>query len=188
MKNGLKVLIIADAFADLSLAMIGPIYAIFVAQIGGDILDVGWAFFTFTFTSGVVLYLMGKWEDRIKHKEKLVIIGYAVLSVGAGLYLFVDSKLTLFITQTVLGFGLALVSPAFDALYSHFIKSNKEASEWGLWEAMGYIVSAFGALLGAYAVKFYGFKIFFIIMFAISLVGTMASLFLLKGEEYLNRE
>jgi len=41
MRNGLKILIIADAWANLALGMIGPIYAIFVGQIGGDILDVG---------------------------------------------------------------------------------------------------------------------------------------------------
>ena len=71
MQNGLKILIVADAFANLALGMLGPIYAIFVGEIGGDILDVGWAYFTFTFTSGVVLYLISKWEDRVLHKEKL---------------------------------------------------------------------------------------------------------------------
>ena len=63
MKKGLKFLVLSDSWATLALGMIGPIYAIFVEQIGGDILDASWAYFAFTMTSGVVnvfVKLLGK--------------------------------------------------------------------------------------------------------------------------------
>ena len=63
MKKGLKFLVLSDAWATLALGMIGPIYAIFVEQIGGDILDASWAYFAFTMTTGVVnvfVKLLGK--------------------------------------------------------------------------------------------------------------------------------
>lgn len=39
MKKGIKVLLISDAWINLAVGMIGPIYAIFVDEIGGGILD-----------------------------------------------------------------------------------------------------------------------------------------------------
>jgi len=53
MKRGLRFLLIADAWVNLALGMIGPIYAIFVEQIGGDILDASWAYFTYMLTAGI---------------------------------------------------------------------------------------------------------------------------------------
>lgn len=186
MRNGLKILIISDAWANLALGMIGPIYAIFVGEIGGDILDVGWAYFTFTFTSGVILYLISMWENKVLHKEKLVVLGYSINSLGCFLYFFTDTQIMLLITQAILGVGVALVSPAFDALYSHFVKTKEEASDWGAWEAMGYMVAAIAAVLGSLIVENYGFRYLFILMFIASLLGTIASLLLFKDERYLS--
>lgn len=78
MKRGIKFLLLSDTWVTLALGMIGPIYAIFVEDIGGDILDASWAYFAFMITSGVVMYLISHWEDRVKHKEKLVTLGYCL--------------------------------------------------------------------------------------------------------------
>lgn len=186
MRNGLKILIAADAFGTLALGMIGPIYAIFVAQIGGDILDVGWAYFFFTFTSGVVLYLISRWENKVAHKEKLVVIGYLLNALGCFLYLFTDTQAMLLMVQVISGIGVAVVSPAFDTIYSHFVNSEKEASEWGAWEAMGYFVAALGAIAGSMIANRFGFDSLFIFMTVAALMGAIISFLLFKGEGYLS--
>lgn len=84
-----------------------------------------------------MLYLISTWEDKVRYKERLVVIGYGVSTLGCFLYLFTITQLMLLITQVVLGVGVALVSPAFDALYAHFVKTKEEALDWGAWEAMG---------------------------------------------------
>ena len=89
MKRGLKLLVLTDAWATLALGMLGPIYAIFVENIGGDILDASWAFFAFTFTSGIVMYLLSFLENKIKHKEKLILFSYALIAIGCLGYYFV---------------------------------------------------------------------------------------------------
>lgn len=185
MKNGLKILIAADAFATLALGMIGPIYAIFVENIGGDILDVGWAYFVFTFTSGAVLYLISTWENKIKHKEKLVVLGYLINALGCFLYFFVDTQMALLVVQVVLGIGVAVVSPAFDSIYSHFVTSEKEASDWGAWEAMGYFVAAIGAVAGSMIANTFGFGALFLVMSAAALVGAGISFLLFRRSDYL---
>lgn len=55
MKRGLRFLLIADTWATLAIGMLGPIYAIFVEEIGGDLLDASWAYFAFMITSGILM-------------------------------------------------------------------------------------------------------------------------------------
>ncbi len=186
MRKGLKFLLIADAFASLALGMVGPIYAIFVEEIGGDILDASSAFFVFMLTSGIVMYLISRWEDKVKHKERLVTLGYALTALGAFSYIFVYNQATLLATQVILGLSMAFLSPAYDALYSHYVRKDEETSEWGTWEAMGYIVGAFAALLGGYIASGFGFKSLFFLMFVFSLAGTFVSLNLFRDPKYLN--
>jgi MFS family permease len=186
MKNGLKILILADAWASLALGMIGPIYAIFIEKIGGDILDVGWAYFVFTITSGLVLYIISQWENKIVYKERLIVLGYAINTLGCLLYFFTNSQQSLLIVQIVLGIGIAIVTPAFDSMYSHFVNLEKEASDWGAWEAMGYVVAGIASLIGSFIVHKFGFRVLFLLMSFASLIATVFSIFLFRTRDYLN--
>jgi len=171
----------------LSLGMLGPIYAIFVQDIGGDILDASWAYFAFMITTGVILYLISKWEDKVKHKEKLITIGYSLTSLGVLSYVFVNNQTTLIITQIILGVAEAILLPAFDATYSSYLDKNEEASNWGAWESMWYIVTAFSCVIGGYiASSKLGFRGLFIIMFILSLFSVVTSLNMFKKKKYLN--
>lgn len=171
MKRTLRILLFADVWATLAVGMIGPIYAIFVQEIGGDVLDASWAYFAFMITSGVVMYLISHWEDHVKHKERLVLLGYGLSSLGLFSYIFVESQWHLIVTQCILGLAEAVLVPSYDALYSRSLTKNAEASEWGDWEAMRYLVTAVAALAGGYIADAFGFRILFIVMFAISLIS-----------------
>lgn len=182
----MKFLLIADAWANLGIGMIGPIWTIFVEKVGGDILDAGFAYFVFLLTSGVVMYLISKWEDHVKHKEKLIVISYFLFAIGCFSYLFVHDKTTLLIPQVILGVATAILCPVFDAIYSSYIIKKEETSDWGTWEAMAYIVTAFAALLGSYLANEFGFRILFLFMFLASLIAALVSIGLFRNKKYLN--
>ena len=187
MKKGLKFLLVSDALSTFALGMIGPIYAIFIEGIGGDILDASWAYFTFTLTSAITIYLIGKWEDHIMHKEKLVAFGYFLTAIGCLGYVFVSNQMELLMVQVVLGIAVAVLSPAFDALYSHYVVGTHEASDWGTWESMGYAVAAIASVAGGYAVHQFGFKFLFMVMFVAAISGAVMSLYLFRDKKYLHQ-
>lgn len=182
MNKTLKTLLFADSFSILALGMFGPIYAIFVERIGGDILYAGGAYAAFAIASGVLLFVISRWEDHIRHKEKLVVIGYGLGSVGIIGYLFVSAPIHLFFVQVVLGIAGAIGAPAYDAIYSRFLDRGKFASEWGLYESMEYIFTAIAALIGAFIASFFGFDTLFISMFFFSLIGLFISMRLLYNK------
>jgi len=187
MKRGVRILLLTDAWWTLAIGLIGPIYAIFVQEIGGDILDASWAYFAFMISSGVALYAFGKLEDKIRHPELTLTLGYVLLSLGCFSYIFVSTQLMLVITQIILGLGIAIASPIFDAMYGKFVTRKHAASEWGDWEAMGYIVTAVSALIGGYLATLVGFRALFIIMFVISLFSIVTSLWLYKEAAVLKK-
>jgi len=104
-------------------------------------------------TSGLILYLLSRWEDRVKHKKKIVIAGYSIRCIGFLGYYFVFNPLSLFLVQIVLGFGEAFGVPAYDAIYTKYLDRGKEASEWGAWETMNYVSEGLGAITGGLIVS-----------------------------------
>ena len=180
MKKQLKILLGSSALFMLAGGLFGPIYAVFVEGIGGDILTAGIAYSGFAIAAGVLIFFVSRWEDHVKHQEKLVIAGYFLSCLGFLGYLFVKTPFHLLIVQVILGLGEAVSTPAYDGLYSKHLDKGKFASEWGLWDSTAYITAGVAAIAGGWYAKAYGFRSLFGVMFILSLAGLMISLMLLK--------
>lgn len=167
----LRILLITDGLVVFSGAMLGPIYALFVRDIGGDILDTGLAASVFMATAGVVVFLSGRLTDRVKETELIVAAGYAIMGVGFFAYTTVNSVGELLLIQVVIGLGQALCSPAFDALYSKHVSPGKSGSQWGAWESINYFALAFGALAGSAVASIFGFSTLFVVMGCFALMS-----------------
>jgi len=145
-------------------AMLGPIYALFVEKIGGNLLDASITGGIFALAAGITTLAAGRYADKIKHDEKIVAFGYFFMGIGFFLYMFVNSIWFLFAVQVLIGFAEAIYSPAFDLLYTKHVCKTKMGSEWGTWEALNYISLAVGAVIGGIVVTTIGFNAIFIIM------------------------
>jgi MFS family permease len=86
------------------------------------------------------------------------------MGTGFVLYIFTGSMFQLLLVQILIGFGEAIYSPAFDAVYSKQIDGHKSGKQWGAWESMNYFTTAVGAVLGGFIVNLFGFNIMFFIM------------------------
>ena len=184
MQKELRVLLLANGLILLAGGVFGPIYAVFVENIGGDLLTAGTAYSAFALAAGVLIYFLSKWEDHVKHQEKLVIIGYALNSIGCLGYLLIQRPWHLFVVQVILGLGEAISAPAYDGLYSRHLDKGKFVSEWGLWESMQWIVLAIAAALGGFIADTYGFRHLFVLMFLASFLGMCTAIILVKNKKH----
>jgi MFS family permease len=149
--------------------MFAPIQAIFVGQVGGDLLEAGLASSVYALAAAVVVIIAGRWSDNQKYKQKIVATGYLLTGLGCLGYLFVDSVWMLFVVQAWIGMAQACMAPAFDALYADQIGSKrKQSSRWGLWEAENYLAIAAGGALGGIIAQFFSFKALFVAMAVLS--------------------
>ncbi|PIP24842.1 MAG: hypothetical protein COX34_02005 [Candidatus Nealsonbacteria bacterium CG23_combo_of_CG06-09_8_20_14_all_36_12] len=71
MPLALKILLLTDGLFLLAAAMLGPIYAIFVEEIGGDILTAGTSFAIFALVMGTLILIIGRIEDIVLKETEL---------------------------------------------------------------------------------------------------------------------
>jgi len=176
MKKGLIILLACFALFTLAAEVLAPVYAVFVEKIGGDLLTAGGAYAIFMGVTGILIILISKWEDRFKHLEKLVVLGFCIKVVGFTGYVFVSKPVHLFIVQIILGFGEAVSLPAHDGLYSGLLDKGKYASEWGMYDALWYITAAVAGIIGGAIAQYLGFQMLFFFMIVVSLAGLFVSL------------
>lgn len=170
--KALRILLVTNGFVLLAGAMLGPIYALFVEKIGGDLLDASITGGIFALAAGITTLIAGRYADKVKREELIVAAGYALMGIGYILYLFVNSIWFLFAVQILIGFSEAFYSPAFDAVYSKHLIKKKSGREWGAWEAMNYFSIAIGAIVGGLLAKYFGFNTLFVAMAALCFVST----------------
>ncbi len=176
--KALRILLVTNALILLAAAMLGPIYALFVKEIGGDLLDASFAGAIFAFIAGTVSLVSGRFSDQIKNKELIMAFGYAIMGLGFALYVWANSIVAVFLIQVVIGLGEAIYSPAFDAIYSKHLDAHNIGKEWGAWEAINYFTGAIGAIVGGLVVTIFGFGAMFIVMSVFCFFSAMYIYFL----------
>jgi len=180
MTRKLKIILATTSLFALAGEMFGPIYAVFVKEIGGDLLTAGGAYGLFAFSTGLLMFLIAKYEDRVKHQERLIVFSNSIMCIGFLGYLFISKPIHLFIVQIILGVSSAIGSPVYSAVYSRAVDKKRAAFHWGAWESLWYMVAGMAAIIGGYLANLYGFRFIFVIMFVISLIGLFVSLLLLE--------
>jgi len=178
LNKALKVLLATNGLILFAAAMLGPIYALFVEEIGGNLLDASFAVAAFALAAGITTYISGRYADTLREGELIIVLGYLIMSIGFFLYLFVNSIWFLLVVQLLIGFGEAIYSPAFDAVYSRHMSNTFAGRQWSAWEMMNYFVAAAGALIGGYIAWTFGFTSLFVVMGALSLLSAAYIYFL----------
>ncbi len=162
--RALRILLITNGLILIANAMLGPIYALFVEKIGGDLLDASLTVAVFAVAAGLASLVSGHYSDRIKENELIIVLGYILIGIGYLLYMFVSSIWFLFLVMAIIGIGEAIYSPAFDSLYTKHIDNHQAGLEWGAWETMNYFIYGLGAVIGGLLVSIFGFELLFFIM------------------------
>jgi len=171
--RSLRALLVTNGLILFAGGMLGPITAIFVERVGGDILDAGIAGSIFALAAGITSLVSGRFIDALKRSKLVLIIGYLIMSAGFLFYLWVDSVMTLFLAQIIVGLGEALYSPAFDEIYTKHLDKGKTGREWGAWESMNYFTYAIAAAIGGWIASQFGFTPIFIIMSGLALASAI---------------
>ncbi len=162
--RALRVLLLSSWIFLLAGAMMGPIYAIFVEKIGGNLLDASFTGGIFSFVAGITAILSGSITDRLKENELMIVLSYILMGIGFFLYIFVHSIKALFLVQIFTGFSEALYYPALDAVYSKHLSKGNQGKQWGMWEAVDYFAIAVGAWVGGVIASYLGFHVLFLVM------------------------
>lgn len=173
MNRYVKILLYGGNIWYFGEGMLGPLFAVFTERIGGDILDITWAWATYLIVAGVLYMVVGKLSDGKKNKEKLMVIGYTLNAIFTFGFLFVSSTTHLFIVQTGLGIAAALATPTWNALYAKHEDRKHDGYQWGLAGGEAQIFTGIAVVTGGLIVSYFSFKVLFVTMGIIQIIAAI---------------
>ena len=160
--------------------MIGPLYAIFSEKVGGDILDITWAWSAYLVCTGICYILFGRIFNRKKYKVEMMVFGYSLNALLTFGYLLVDNPMKLFMVQVGLGIAEAIGTPLWDTLYASSLHEENDTYAWGLSTGQSQIVSGLAFGLGGLLTYYFSFTVLFIVMGVVQLLAAATASQLLK--------
>ena len=170
MNKGYKILLATSLLSGFADNLIGSFYAVFVQKIGGSILDIGYSITLYSILTGVLIILIGKVSDKINPKT-ITVLGFIIFAVGNFGYLFISKPYQLFILQIIFALGTACLSAPLSALFARYIQKEKAGLQWALDSGGQKIIIGLSVLIGTFIVSNFGFKVLFITMGTIQLIG-----------------
>jgi hypothetical protein len=170
-----KILLLGANIWYFGEGMMGPLFAVFAEKIGGDILDITWAWATYLIITGIFYIITGRLLNNKNYKTKVMVAGYTINAIFTFGYLAVDTPLKLFFIQAGLGIAEAIGTPAWDALYSKNQHEDIDSYAWGLSAGQSQIVTGLAFGLGGVITHFISFEALFITMGSIQIVAAIVT-------------
>jgi len=158
--------------------LVTPILAIFIAgQVEGGSIAVAGLSVTIYLLIGSIFQLpvarfidkkKGEWDDFW-----FLVVGTSLYTVVAFMYVWVKYPWQVYLVEGIHGIGLALSSPAWNAIFTRHLDKNREGVGWSIHNAATGVGAALTAGLGGlFAVQF-GYDSLFIVVGVCSLIGTL---------------
>lgn len=165
-----KILLIASLLANFGDNLVGPFYAVFVEQVGGGILQIGYTASVFSLSAGLLIIVVGRMSDNIS-KEWMTVAGYGLYALGSLGYLVISNPWQLFALQVIFALGTACLAGPLSALFAQYIQADKGGLQWGLQSGGDRFVVGLAVLVGTLVVHFLGFAALFEMMFVMQVTA-----------------
>ena len=177
-----KILLIASSLWYFGEGLFGPLFAIYAEKIGGDLLDITWAWAFYLVTTGIFYFIVGKYFNNSAYKKHVMIVGYALNALLTFCYLFVSNPKELFILQIGLGLAEALSAPIWDSLFASNMEDTENTFHWSLATGHTHFVSGIAIAIGGLIANYISFDALFLTMGIIQVIATIvqAKLLFLK--------
>ena len=178
--RNIKILLLGANLWYLGEGMLGPLFAIFAEKVGGDILDITWAWATFLIMTGLMYIIVGRMIRGKESKAKVMVIGYGLNALFTFAYLFVSSPWQLLVVQGGLGIAEALGTPTWDALFAQHTDKEHDGFAWGFAGGQAQIVTGLAIITGGLIVNYFSFNALFITMGSMQVIATVIQARILK--------
>jgi MFS family permease len=168
----LVLVILWGTFFTFAVELIAPIYAIFVKDISGDILSVGFAYAIYSIVLATLQPFMGKLADKYG-RIKLSILANLINSFGLFGYIFITNIFHIYFLQFLLGVGSSIAAPSQQSMIADVTSKKKRGEEFGYLNMFLGYSGAIAAILAGVIAQFIGFQVVFLIGGFVALFSTI---------------
>jgi MFS family permease len=172
----ISTLIISDLFLFFGLGLLSPIFGVFVLDhIQGSSLEVVGIATSVYWLARVVSVVPVSWLlDRLKGEKDeyyAVLVGTFTMALLPLLYIWADQPAHIYLIELGKGVANSLAVPAWRILFTKFVDRNLIGFEWSFEDVCVGLATALSAYIGAVIADSFGFKILFVMVSFISILG-----------------
>ncbi|MDQ3076477.1 MAG: MFS transporter [bacterium] len=177
MNKALRTLLIYNGIFVLAYGLLGPLYAVYVQKLGGQIFIISLSWSVFLVASTLTTFIISRFGDRVQEQEYFLLAGFLLRAIVWIMYIFVPNIQFLIILQIILGIGDALGSPAFDSLVAEHLDKGRHIAEYSDMKILFNLSNALATIVGGVIASQLGFAYLFILMSILSMVSFFGILF-----------
>ena len=178
MHRNIKILLTASILIHSGINLLAPIYAIFIKNIGGTLLDAGITVGFYAVLRGVFYFLLGRLKESRFSKKAMIAFGYFIFCLGYVGYIFASNITHVLIIQGLLAFGEVVINPSWSAVIATSLTKGKERTIYSDFYGYRSFFEGAGAIAGGILATQAGFHILFGFMAVFALAASILSLFL----------
>ncbi len=176
MPRRIPLLLLSSSLWYFSEGLLGPLFAVFSEQVGGDLLDITAAWATYLIVSGIAYPVVGRLLNGTRWKFRMITIGYALNTLFTFAYLLVSNTTELLLVQVGLGIAEAVSTPSWDAYYASQLRDSDSTDDtffWGIASGHTQFISGVAIAVGGLIANFVSFQALFVTMGALNLLATL---------------
>ncbi len=164
----LKLLIFVNIISFIGYQLFAPFYSLYAYSIGISASMTGLLWAYYSMLTMVFLLVFGRYENHL-NKDKLVVVGFFMYSIGAYLFLFTHSLASLVLVFAFNALATGITLPAYKTIFAKLQEHGRESEEWSWLDAGNMIAISIGSAIGGVAIGLFGFKGIFIVMGTVQL-------------------
>ena len=178
MHRNIKLLLTCSMLIHGGINLLAPIYAIFIKNIGGTLLDASVTVGFYAILKGVLYFVFRKLKESKFSRKGMISFGYFMFFLGYIMYLFASNVTHILIIQGLLAFGEVIINPSWSAVIANALTKGKERSIYSDFYGYRSIAEGGAAILGGVLATQLGFNVLFGLMAGFALMASILALFL----------
>lgn len=178
--GNVRLLLTASIFMHAGVNMIAPLYAVYIGEIGGTLLDAGLAVGVYGVGKSFFYFLAGRVNEQLISRKALIVTGYFLHAFGYFCYLFAENIWHVIAIQALLAFAEAIMNPSWSAILATSLTKGKERRIYGDFYGYRTFFEGVAAILGGLFAMQMGFTVVFSVMVGAMIVAGCLSLKLVE--------
>lgn len=178
MHGNIKILLTCSMLLHGGINLLAPIYAIFIKNIGGSLLDASLTVGFYAILKGGLYFVFSKVKESRLSRKFMISVGYFLFFVSYILYIFAANVSHVLIIQALLALGEVIINPSWSAVIANSLTKGKERSIYSDFYGYRSLAEGGAAILGGVMATQLGFNLLFGLMAGFALMASGLSLFI----------
>jgi predicted MFS family arabinose efflux permease len=182
MHKNIKILLSCSILIHGGINLLAPIYAIFIKNIGGTLLDASITVGFYAILKGVLYFVLRNLKESKFSRKYMIAFGYFMFFVSYVMYMSAANVYHVLVIQGLLAFGEVIINPSWSAVIANALTKGKERSIYSDFYGYRSVAEGSAAILGGILATQLGFNVLFGLMAVFALCASALSLFLEKSD------